>query len=57
MKKKETFTQGLTKILVKNRVFSSDEALAMQEMFKDSINMVMILFNAYPFFEFRNYIL
>ena len=37
MKKKETFTQGLTKILVKNRVFSSDEALSMQEMFKDSI--------------------
>jgi len=37
MENKEAFTQGLAKILVKNKVIASDEAQSMQEMFKDSV--------------------
>lgn len=36
MEKKEAFTQGLAKILVKNKVVSSSEARSMQEIFADS---------------------
>jgi len=36
MEKKEAFTQGLADILVKNKVVANDEAVSMQEMFKDS---------------------
>lgn len=37
MEKKETFTEGLAQILVKNKVVAPDEAKSMQEMFADSI--------------------
>jgi len=36
MEKKEAFTQGLAKILVKNKVIAVQEAQSLQEMFKDS---------------------
>jgi len=36
MEKKEDFTQGLAEVLVKNKIVASDEAVSMQEMFKDS---------------------
>jgi len=36
MEKKEAFTQGLAKILVKNKVVALKEAKSLQEMFKDS---------------------